>query len=119
MNSGNTADSSAATNAALNVTTTTRASSASSKPSSACSRREHEPGAAAREREQQAFEQEQLREPARAGAERCAYRELFAACHEPRQLQVRDIRAGDQQHREHEALKHEQPLSKIADHVVP
>ena len=60
--------------------------------------RDQEAEAAGEEREQQALGEELAHQPAARGAEREAHRHLALARRRAREQQVRDVRAGDQQH---------------------
>ena len=59
--------------------------------------RDEQSGRAADQTEDRAFDQNQPHQPPAARAHRGAHRQLFAARERARQLQVGDIRAGDEQ----------------------
>ena len=66
------------------------------------------PKPAAERRQQQAFGEQLLHDPAAPRAEREPHRHLAAASGRPRQQQVRDVRAGDDQHEPDRGQEHEQ-----------
>src|SRR5690606_11652958 len=67
------------------------------------------------QREDGALRHDEPYEANAARPERRAHRELAPASGETGELQVRDVRAGDQEHGEHDRLQNEQHLLEIAD----
>ena len=65
--------------------------------------------------EQHAFGQQLPHQPLPAGAERGADRDFLLPPGGARQQQVRDVRAGDQQHQRHRAEQHEHRAAHVAD----
>ena len=93
-----------------------RAVKATSRWSAAAAR--PRPISAAGDRQQRALGQQLAHEPAAPGAERRAHRELAAAPQHARQHQVRDVRAGDQQHAADGAQQHEQRRPRAQRQLV-
>ena len=68
--------------------------------------------------EQQALGEQLPGDAARAGAERGMDRELLLPPFRADQEQVRDVRAGDEQHDADRAEQHPQHPADVADHVL-
>ena len=76
------------------------------------------PNDAAGEREQRALGQQLPNEPAASGAERRAHGQLAVAAQQPRERQVRDVGAGDQQHEPGRAEQDQQHRPRVARQLV-
>ena len=79
---------------------------------------EDEPERAAREREHDRLGEELPDDARAARAERRAHRDLLAAPERPREDEVGDVGAGDQQHEADRAEQHEQRRPHVADEVL-
>ena len=71
---------------------------------------------AANHREQRAFGQQLSNDAAPSGAKRRSDRHLFLPVGRPRQQQVGDVRAGDQQNEADDSHQYPQRLANVADH---
>ena len=80
--------------------------------------REQETGGAADQAEHGAFGQELTDDAAAARAERVADGDLTLTRAGPREQQIRDVRAGDQQHEADRAEHHQQARAHVADDLV-
>ena len=87
---------------------------------SACTpaRASTQPKRAAGDRQQHAFGHELPEQPAAAGAKRRAHRELAVTCLGARQQQVREVRAGDQQHEADRGLQHPDRAAGAAEDLL-
>ena len=79
---------------------------------------EHEPRGAAERAEHRALDEQLSRDAAAAGAERRAHREFLAASVRPHEHEVRDVRAGDREHRADRAHQHPERVGDVADDRV-
>ena len=80
--------------------------------------REHEAEHAADDRQQHALGHELAQQPAAAGAERGAHRELAMPRLGARQQQVGEVGARDQQHERHRRLQHPDGAAGAADDLL-
>ena len=80
---------------------------------------ERESDCAAERPERDAFRKHLERQPSASGAQRRADRELLLAPVGAHEQQVRDVRAGDQEHESDRPHQHPQHGANVADHRVP
>ena len=80
--------------------------------------RERDAGDAAEQRQQHTLGEQLLRDASAAGAERGAHRKLARARRAARELEIGDVRAGDEQHERDRAEHDEQTLANAADELV-
>ena len=78
-----------------------------------CQRQSESP---ANHREQRAFGQQLSNDAASSGAKRRSDRHLFLPVGRPRQQQISDVRAGDQQNEADDSHQYPQRLANVADH---
>ena len=80
--------------------------------------REEQAERAAGEREHGALGQQLADQPAASGAERRPHRQLAVAAQEPRQRQVGDVRAGDEEHETGRAKEEQQHRPRVLRHLA-
>ena len=80
--------------------------------------REEETEQAARDREHQALDDELLREPAQRRAERGAHGHLALTRVSAREQQVRDVRAGHEEHQRHAGHQQKERGTDVLGHLI-